>query len=287
MLSIKLLFMKLLLAIHKGAKSTEFIRGAVQPFLEENVAKGGKKATVIYGHLLYPRVFGCKSVAEAAKALSHTELKKKSLQRSLGMIEASFNRELARSIGTGADSLLFRPNEGFEDLVMGLNVSCQMVSSVVEPQIADVAFADVKLHNLHSQIRADLNSASAVDLMMEVIKLHAYVVVRRSKETLRLIESISSSDPESVAILPRPSAFREMEDLFKRAGHEVICVDEGEPLQFIDRATTKIFTGNLVLGDLSRFAKLQLAYLKFLGCYDTSDIRASLEALYKAEHQTL
>jgi len=256
---------QILLALQRGSalQRHSFFKRSVEPFLEEEVIKKGRKATVVYEAHLYPKVFFGATRPMDVRGLvpikNTTQLP--ALQKLLSTIERTLNRLLAESLEKGMQSKGLPIAEGFEDVVIRANQSRPgSVRCIIEPQNAHAAYIDLKLHRLYEQIRNKGPSGRTISILTELIKLQATCQEFHSFGLLSLIQDAEKEDPQRVIVIPRGPGSDSLNVLLRKEGCNVLLKDDGCTPHFIDESVSRILTGGMSEEQLRRRIEIQVVY---------------------------
>jgi hypothetical protein len=252
--------------------NSEFFRGAVLPFLEENVEKGGKKALVIY-EALWP-------------AVSHPT---STVEDYLKRLAEPLNR--GKAIGH-ADMFAF----GFEDKILEINRKAPyQVLCRVERQYQEVRAGAYELNNLSEEMRNRRFDESSLGIMVEYLTKLCAICMARDNGVFDIAEEFRKKNPGSVIIIPRGTAHRGLATWFEHGRfllwrkyevNALVDQDNADSDPFLVEALDRQYRGEASHEQIKRLAWLKLLFERYLDTaeYENKDMRAAARSNALSEY---
>jgi hypothetical protein len=249
--------------------NADFFKTTVGPFIDENVARGGKRAVIIYDFPKY-EPFGRRLGAdEMREYLGQTGKRRVKDEEMLGMLldqrEKTLNMLLTLSINRGIKTNL-DPDWGFEETVLRINKRRQdEVRCVAEPKSIEVTHAKWMMELLGDGMPnlADISGPKALDAMIEFMKAHAEWMILRDRLVIRTVDRLRERVENAVIVIPRSPYHKKMGMLFDDSRYDVSVREDGTALDFLFEVTAARYNGGMKDGELEGYAKLQLKALEF------------------------
>ena len=275
---------KVLLAFgtHHGTKRKEkadrpFFRDSVAPFLEEEIIKNGKRAAIIYEVTLEDYIPSSpKSKEEMRMYLSETGNQRKRrmtlIQQELTKLERTITQKWRETRDRGEPFMKVSLDWGFEDIILEINRSRpNQITHYAEPQSSEATYAwwatDILLKELDRYRFSDRQRKLGImiDYIMEFVKHD----VLRDKSVFSLAERLRRENADRVIIIPRGTAHRGMNVLFKPDHYNVVYKESEDVLylDFLDEFIAKNYIGTPPKEDLMRYAKLQLDCMEYVSTH--------------------
>jgi len=212
-----------------------FFNSAIQPFIEEQVVRGGKKAVIVHELVVYDRFIWNNDLISAAldsvrcRSNQKAEAELRSIKRRIRKIQSEVISEVEadlRKLDSGTWPLGLH-TWGFEDLVVEINSRSRgSVANVAEHQEPDNIIALFKADALSmtwNVIAGNMNihPDERLQTLTEMYKQTAIADRMRDISVLKQIGRLSRADPERVIIVPRGSLHFPMVHLADRSKFDI------------------------------------------------------------------
>lgn len=274
----------------KRGMDHNFFRGAVVPFVEDQLSNS-KKVAIIYESVIH--------IPLCVRRPIHTRINERgqldghalqAFQRSLKQMEESTNRHLSAVIKTGSRDVYLKAtandrelnsvvNWGFEfDLLDMVSSNPGSILAFLEPQNHDTMISSWKLDPIYEKLEHlhSLPWESRMDLVQSFIESLSQFIIRRDKAVKSLVERLFEEGIGAV-VIPRGASHQGMLHLFDPATYE-ISVDKtgippgfvgsvdktGLPYGFAGQALTRSYQRKLSEDEIRLFAELEIEYRDLL-----------------------